>query len=146
MTKIEGDRENWWGKEFLDENQCSQWTIGPLSFAIERLENEWRIHYVRDNDDEDGDTVKWSYDSGIFQPIRYANTCRYILHKQTTAITVSPLLADRPVVVRPVTPIHLITGAQVVFYVSSPVWVKFCVDGEPPSLLQELAIHRPSDT
>lgn len=145
MSKATEHRSTWWGNEKLKTGNSSQWNIGPLSFAIEHLMEEWKISYERQEDDPN--TLEhWSFFSGAFSPIGYADTARYILRKRATSIEVKPMLADRTVVMRPAAPINLIAGEEVMLFVSSPLWVQICVDGDKPTLLQEIAIHRPSDT
>jgi hypothetical protein len=70
---------------------------------------------------------------------------RYMFRATGEAIHLLPMLADRPIVSRPITPIHLPSGEEVTLFVSSPVWVGVAVDGGKKRLLA-LPIIRPSDT
>lgn len=60
-------------------------------------------------------------------------------------ITLSPLLADRPVVVRPQRTLHLLGGQKTSLFVSTPVWLRIMV-GRSPTLLAERPLQKLSDT
>ena len=58
---------------------------------------------------------------------------------------ITPMLADRPVVTRPVVPLHLCAGEEATVFVSLPVWIRLEA-GPQKLLLKEIAIQRLSDT
>lgn len=60
-------------------------------------------------------------------------------------MNLTPLLADRPVVIRPETPFHVPAGQETTLFVSTPLWLQLQVS-TPPIQLIEMAIKRPSDT
>ncbi len=96
----------WWGDYRLDSGQTGQWRVGTLEMTLQRLPLEWQIRYrniVSDNDTADGAEVCLSA-----RPVDEPAVChRYVLKLTRKPIQVLPALADRPVVIRPVTPFHL---------------------------------------
>lgn len=145
MTNTTEDPSRWWGKFEIPVNASAQWQIEPLSFGVQHLDKEWRISHQRDaNDDVMAD--QWSFDRNEFVPENYSKTTRYVFRKSSSTIEIKPQLADRTIVTRPATPISLVPGEEVVLYVSTPLWIQFEIGGQNSSSLDELAIHRPSDT
>ena len=74
-----------------------------------------------------------------------ANTVRYASGNIGESVSLKPLLADRPLVSRPVTPLYVPAGETAIIFVRSPLWLRIEV-GDPLVSLQELPILRPSDT
>lgn len=74
-----------------------------------------------------------------------ATVDRFPFHRTDGSVTVFPALADRPVVVRPETPLHLLSSEAARLYVSTPLWVGIDV-GEDARKLHEIPSYRPSDT
>jgi hypothetical protein len=146
MTQHNEYQESWWGRFSVDEGQTSQWQIGPLKLAVQRLLNEWQLAYERDEimiEEANG----WQLDQTALDvnSLGYAQTERYTFGQTSSTLWVLPALADRPVVTRPWTPFYVTAGEETVMFVSSPLWVRIAVD-DPPKILQEIPIRRPSDT
>jgi hypothetical protein len=70
---------------------------------------------------------------------------RFVHAGESNQVTLLPMLADRPVVIRPRQPVFLLSGQTITLYLSTPVWLKIMV-GDPPVLLKELPLMRLSDT
>ncbi|HSB95231.1 MAG TPA: hypothetical protein VLC91_02215 [Spongiibacteraceae bacterium] len=68
---------------------------------------------------------------------------RFLLNHGDRPIRVTPLLADRPVVARPMVPTELLPKERTTLFISTVLWARVCV-GE--QLLAELATLRLSDT
>ncbi len=136
----------WWGKFSVTLGQTFLWEIGPLKLAVQRLVNEWQIAYEQD-DAQIEEFNGWRQDAAVvdFDPSDYANVERYTFNKTETALRILPALADRSVVVRPQTPFYVAAGEETAMFVSTPLWIRVEV-GNPPQLLQEIPIRRPSDT
>ena len=60
-------------------------------------------------------------------------------------IMITPVLADRAVVVRPDAPLYVLAGEDITIFASTPVWIRIEA-GSPARLLTEIPSHRPSDT
>ncbi len=132
----------WQQYPLIDEQQLG-FQAGPLAFAIQRLQYEWRISYQYDGInpvDEESLQLESNQPAGELQLLE-----RFMFSHAPEQIQLLPHLADRPVVSRPVQPIHLPAGEEVTLYVSSPIWIAFSVDATSPTLLK-LPIIRPSDT
>jgi hypothetical protein len=135
----------WWGQFEIPVDSAAKWQIETLQFAIHHIDTEWQISHKRENHDE-ALTNKLSFSRESYDPLDYANTIRHVFRKSTSVVELKPQLADRTVVTRPSTPISLAPGEEITLYLSTPLWIQFEISGKGENALDELAIHRPSDT
>ena len=136
----------WWGKFKADPGPTLQWEIGSLNLAIQRLTYEWQIAYEQ-NEVIDPEPTEWTHmpTAPDIGELNYKNTERYITRQPGKTLWLRPILADRPIITRPLTPLYIPTKEKTTVFVSSPLWV--CIEvGDPPLRLQEIPILRPSDT
>lgn len=124
----------WWGAFRVATGETLTRLIGPLRLSVERHPSEWRINAAQTSQGPDGPAADTP-----------AETRRFVFSATRDPLLLSPVLADRPVVARPLDPLHVAAGQELSIYLSSPVWIRIEV-GEPPALLQELPVVRPSDT
>lgn len=140
------NQTRWWGTFRLDQGQTARWQIGPLKLAIKRRPYEWQIAHEQDMS-LDPDTGIWDWDPAApdLDELNYAHTARFVFDQTHELLTVTPLLADRPMVTRPVQPLYVPADETTTIFVSSPLWVNLQVE-DPPKKLHEIPIIRPSDT
>ncbi len=136
---------HWWGSFTFSLQQSLQWHIGPLTLIVRYVDGEWHIGHQRTEDFDDIDST-WEVQSSDQLPETLDNTSRYIFSKRVKRLTVSPRLADRPIISRPRIPFNLTAGEEVTLYVSSPLWLELALGTSPATVLEEVAIQRPSDT
>jgi hypothetical protein len=138
------ERKNWWGNFELAEGQAVRWSIGAFTLAVQRLRQEWRVAYDRGEGPET-ETNEWSVDMEAIAFRELQAQERYVFKSTQGTLAVVPALADRPVVIQPHTPFYVPAAEETTIYVSSPLWIRMKVH-EPPVVLQEIPIQRPSDT
>ncbi|MCW9023646.1 MAG: hypothetical protein OQK73_03085 [Gammaproteobacteria bacterium] len=134
----------WWGKFNFDMAQIRQWRIGALTLNVQCLQHEWQVAYEQDRDFDENNVSYEINEIDVFSET-LKNTARYIFRETSGLLTVTPLLADRPVISRPNTTFNLTPGEEVKLYVSTPLWLRLGVDNTEEKLA-EIAIQRPSDT
>jgi hypothetical protein len=144
MTDRKGNRIEWWGEFHIAVKQAGRWKIGPMTLWIQREGREWVIAY-RIQGDPLTDTLEVEVPSPAEPLMKEAILSRYSFRDSPGTLIIAPALADRPVITRPETPLYIPPGEEVIIFVSSPVWVQVSVD-DPPVLLQDTPIYRPSDT
>jgi len=135
---------SWWGDYNVGIGQNRQWRIGPLTLIARCLSAEWQIAHERTGE-FDENRATWNVSDTDVPLDTLANIARYIFHETAGLLTLTPLLADRPVISRPHTPFNLPGGETVTLYVSTPLWVDLAV-GSSHKKMTEIAIQRPSDT
>jgi len=135
---------SWWGSFEFNSEQSRLWHIGPLTFMVRCLNGEWQVAYDRLSEIDEGN-ASWDIEDTDQLPESLGNNSRYVFRQTAGLLTIMPLLADRSVITRPLTPFNLTAGEEVTLYVSTPLWLEVAV-GSPKKALQEIAIQRPSDT
>jgi hypothetical protein len=146
MTQENQLQSTWWGRFSFDSGQTAHWDIGPLKLAIQRLPNEWQLAYER-AEETDVETTNRGHHAVAesIAGLDYPNVERYVLDQTSDTLQITPILADRPIVTRPVNPLHVPVGEAATLFVSSPLWLRIEV-GDPAKVIQELPIARLSDT
>lgn len=134
----------WWGQYNLGSNQNKKWCIGPLALIVRCLNGEWQVGYERQENTEVCES-SWSTSDTDQPPESLEEYARYIFRETTGLLTITPQLADRAVVTRPLSPFSLIAGEEATIYISSPIWLSLSV-GQSNKKLDEIGIQRPSDT
>jgi hypothetical protein len=136
--------EPWWGTFEIPDGDTGRWRIGPLSLWAQRLSPEWRFaHEIGDDALDSSLAVQIPAD-----PIDLTTSLevhRYGFRSCPATVRLTPVAADRPLVVNPEQPVHLPAGEELIIYVSSPLWVRIEV-GEPAVELCEVPTFRPTDT
>ncbi|MEZ4388516.1 MAG: hypothetical protein R3D98_13285 [Candidatus Krumholzibacteriia bacterium] len=136
--------QRWWGDRDLDAGRCGRWQIGPAEFWLARGDHEWRFGIKPGDDAHESDVDYAEADLGHLVDDD-TPTLRLGFRKTSGNLRLTPLLADRPVVVRPAQPIALPPQQELVLYFSSPLWLQVEV-GDPLVEFLQTSLQRPSDT
>ena len=133
-----------WGNLAVAPGEVRTVQVGPLTLWLQRMENEWRVAHLP-ADDLDASTETLRTDLEVPQDLlKLEHVQRFAVAGKGGEISLTPALADRPVVARPEKPFCLPAGTEAVVYVSSPLWVVLSTAQDLK--LMELPIVRPSDT
>lgn len=138
----------WWGEFELELGACRFWRIGPLSLWVTRLEHEWQVAH-RWSDDPFDNTYEHAR-ADVEIPAELERR-RYLFVEGGKRLSLTPRVADRPVVARPEQPLIIPAGESATLYVASSVWVELAVGdarraGEPGKPFAELPVWRMSST
>lgn len=147
VAQVDRDKARliWWGRFDFADDEAGQWRIGPSKIAVQRHQNEWRIVQQQVGDSDD-DALSFEVPTVLEEELELnAKVRRYMFRQTAQQLVVTPMLADRPVIIRPKTPFAVQDGQEVTMYVSTPLWVRFEV-GNARSKLYEVPTYRPSDT
>lgn len=133
----------WWGRFEIPEGQAASWRVGPFHLAARWGPPEWHIAHERSGEllDDVVETVGPTADSVEAR----GKVQRFVSRKPRGVITITPKVADRPVVARPETSFQLLPGAKIDLFVSTPSWVEVQI-GEPPQTILDEPVWRLSDT
>lgn len=140
---MERSNRTWWGEYELGHGQSGRWRIGPLQLHIRRSKSEWRVAWSSPGSPKD-EATEVEVPTQAELP-HAAQVNRYTQKATASKLTLSAALADRPVVVKPETPLFVPGGEETTLFVGSPVWVRILV-GDPPVQLAEIPSHRATDT
>ena len=113
-----GDPFNWRKTLEVQLQRCQRYQIGPLIIWIYRDTHQWMLAYDRQDSEtefiesatpeEKPENVPWS---------------QYLAGEDKPVIQFSPLMPDRPVIVRPKNLTNVLHGFECVLFVFVPVWV-----------------------
>lgn len=133
----------WWGEISLALDEVKVWSLGERKIAIQRLDREWVIwNKELDSESTSQITVTSLKTTNSFSDLPYS---RHLVKQTTNAIHISPMLADRSLVVRPATSLNILPGEQVELYISSPLWFLMRLNTKASSMV-DIPLLRPSDS
>lgn len=135
--------QSWFGQFSIPIGSRGLWRVGPLELQVEHAAGEWRVGQRQCEDvwtDEASACIEPMVD---LTPL--SDVARYIVHGTNPMLSVLPLLPDRAVITRPVSPVYVPADESVRLYVSTPVWLRLAV-GKEHKLLTEIPTQRLSDT
>lgn len=134
----------WWGRFNLSVNSALGWRVGPFELRAKRLHQEWLFLHS-----EQTEGAKAQPDVVAAEPVELSGDGdalrRFVTGDTDAALTLTPRLADRPVVVRPQVPFSIAPGAQAQVFISSPLWLEVGLENVLPPLM-DIPLVRPSDT
>ncbi|MDA0838229.1 MAG: DUF432 domain-containing protein [Planctomycetota bacterium] len=123
-----------WQPQQIPEDSITHWQIGPLKIWIKRLGNEWQIAYQREVEAEEV-LIPASTDVPVPENLGWT---RWVTAGGDDTLKFVPVMPDRPVIVRPESPMRFPTGTDAVFYASVPIWIRVTVGKEHPVTLCEI--------
>lgn len=134
----------WWGDSVVPHGTCARWRIGPLRLWAQRLPGEWRI--AREASDESTSaTIERGVRAKVDDLLGHDSLGRFAMGGEDESLTLTPRLADRPVVSTPRRPFYIPSGEEVTVHIGTPLWIELRA-GERQTWLDEFPIHQPSDT
>jgi hypothetical protein len=146
----------WWGTYTLEEEEGGQWDIGPSTVWLYRAARDWRVIHRPSTAASRTDPMVHRSNVMVPAPAEAIadlldaddpdqQTNRYSFHKTKAQVTLTPALADRPVVSRPEHPLSVPPGESVTLYLSTAIWVRVVLP-DRDDWLHEMPSHRMSDT
>jgi hypothetical protein len=124
----------WWGAVDLPVGAAAVVEVGPARVLAQRRTHEWRVYVERDD--------HWA-EARPARARRLQRTDAEAVPDSTPALrasfadppghlVVQVAQSDRPVVVRPESPLAVQAGEAVTLFVSTPVWIAFTVARKRP--------------
>lgn len=146
MTTGSRNATSWWGQYEIGPGQARPWRFGALELTASWQPPEWRIAYAHQLESTDDEVV-------IGEPaiassraeLGTSDVLRVMATDASGKISLSPALADRPVVVRPETSVLVLPGALIQLFLSTALWLRVEV-GDPPHAVLDVPFSRPTDT
>jgi hypothetical protein len=136
--------ERWFGRFDLPVNGTGHWKVGPYRLWLQRNPTEFKVASCHGGDPNET-TVRVEVPADFEQLPGDAAVRRFGFDRTDTVVTVMPTLADRPVVVSPKEPLHLLPSERVNLYISTPIWIRVAA-GERSVPMVDEPTQRPTDT
>ncbi len=134
----------WWGEFQLDMGQTYHLAMGGFQLAITRLLHEWQIRHVRQ--EEQADSGQWQSEINFSLPGRDWALERISLNRSGGGLRLWPVLADKPVVIRPYHPLWLPPGESATIFVSSILSVQVQIDSPRAPFTRDIPVQLASET
>ncbi len=134
-----------WGDLVVPKNACINLHCDDLDVYIRQVDDEWLFArtFGEKSDDGSSDTVT------ILQSVQTPSDLVWfrVITGKKEKLEVTPVLPDRPLVIRPESPVLLLPGRHAQFYIALPVWLSFAaVSGKTKTVIQEIALKSLSNT
>jgi len=129
-----------WGEYPLPGEEPAFWQFGPLALWCKSMANEVWIAQKGATGEEEPDKAPLSGEAQAWS--------RWALDRSYQRLELLPVFPDRPVVVKPEVPFHLIrNGGKATIYIRVPLWVRLnLLKGGTRVTLLEVPIVTLSDT
>ncbi|MEQ8484022.1 MAG: hypothetical protein RIB46_06635 [Pseudomonadales bacterium] len=135
-------RGRWWTPRTVAVGHTLHCRIGPLTLELHHAPGEWDIGMRQDAEHGDEITAELDLHGG---PLTLDDYQRFMFSRDDDQIRLTPVPADRAVVIKPRQAVFLPSGEETLLYVSSPVMVRIEA-GADRTLLREVPALRLSDT
>lgn len=142
---MNSNRDLWWGEFELVPGKWAQWTIGPKQFLARSLDNEWRFAW-KTSDEILSETVRIDPELVEEPVLETFESRRYAIEDAEPRLRIMPRLSNRPVIVRPETPLFLPPKEKATLYVSTGVWLAVGPATRQDVEFFEIPVFRGSDT
>lgn len=135
----------WFGTWDFSEGETRRCRIGPFTLWLTYGEGEWRFCGHMAPDRLDGSLEPLTPGEIPRDEDCTIGPLRMGFGSAEGRVTLAPVCADRPLVVRPTHPFLLPAGQELTFFVSSILWLRVEVEAAR-SVLADVPLFRPSDT
>jgi hypothetical protein len=123
-----------WEKVTVEPGAVYRRQVGALTLWVRQEGDEWQVAWEYGDDD----SVEFVEDTDEALP-EGVEWHRWVVKGTATAFRLEPAMPDRPVVVRPESELRIGVGAEALFFVLLPIWVRVVVvAGKVEHLLVEL--------
>lgn len=143
MGSLQYRQPVWWGGFEFAVGAGRTWNMAGLQLEITRQPQEWQFRLLRTSLQSE-DNHEWRQDEDTTD-MAAADLCRFVFRQTTPWLQLLPRLADRSVVVRPMTPLFVPAGQETTFYVTTPIWLATYAEGVAEPLL-DIPVVIPRDT
>lgn len=134
----------WWGSFDIEAGQSRFWKVGNVIICVNRFTNEWHVASCQTETLESQSHDTELSDDNLSVPTDELKFKTYVFNTQAE-ITLTPILADRPLASRLENTLHIPGGEEILLYVSAPVWVSLKT-GQSNITLDEIPTFILSDT
>ena len=135
----------WWDEREVAPGSGVVLRLGPLDLMVFNSNGEWQIAFEHGESDEQ-EGRSWSVETLHERPTALpADFERFVASSEGELVRFLPRSGDRPLVVRPRVPLHVLPGGETNVYVSAPIWVEVLV-GRRQTSLRHVPTSRLSDT
>jgi hypothetical protein len=129
-----------WKPRQIEPGECLEIQVGPLQLWLRKSGDE--IH-IATKHHENAESLT---EAGAFRVVSELDPAgldwgRWVCGDQCKAVLLTPVMPDRPVVVRPELPVKIPSGGTALFFVGVPIWIRItAVNGKEFTLCEESSV------
>jgi hypothetical protein len=139
VSKRQVDMELW-KPSAINIDQLLHGQIGPFSLWLKRIRDEVHVAWRRHEPDSlDAQQYKIAQSLGVIERHEEKlDWSRWIIGDKLENVRITPVMPDRPVIVKTEMPIKIPAGQSADFFVSIPLWLKLLAGNPEPIEICEL--------
>lgn len=145
MAEMQYRQAVWWGRFDFELGSSRQWDMAGLELAIARQTQEWHLWSRRATAQSEENDDWQQRDANVLAENAEARFTRYVFRQTAPQLELLPRMADRSIVVRPISPLFVPANQETTFLVSTPLWVAGYAEGVVAPLF-DLPVIVPRDT
>ncbi|PTQ88277.1 hypothetical protein [Agitococcus lubricus] len=132
----------WWGTYSFTTEQVRYWQLAGFELQVRRTAQEWHIESHRQSHQHE-DEQSWHLQAQANILPSQAQLQRFLFNQTESELKLSPRMADRSVVVKPISPLLIPANQATTLFVSTPVWLVLSTANQQ---LLDIPVVRPTDT
>lgn len=118
----------------LPPESGGRWMLGDLTVYLRRTGHDWLLASERNG----GTDQDWRYENCEGVDYSAFTWKRWAFHQEDEEVALRPVLPDRPLVVRPQSPLTLAPKNEVLFFVSIPMWIQISLGRKNPLVIESI--------
>ncbi|MGO9307432.1 MAG: hypothetical protein ACLQDL_00235 [Spirochaetia bacterium] len=122
-----------WDPVQIPQKRCAMWRFPRRGIWVERIETEWHVLTLPEKQEKG----RASYRIVTRSEKPASSKWKHYLHRDSGTIQPSPVLPDRPVVMKPDRALTLLPGQSTIFFLALPVWFRLSTTGQRPARVFE---------
>ncbi|WP_157365619.1 hypothetical protein [Zooshikella ganghwensis] len=138
-------KERWWQTIHLEENHGQTWDFGCLELNILRLAHEWQVRFNHIDIPLEAEQDEVKIIAENHNLTRFKTLKRFVVAQTRSQLTITPVLPDRNIVVKPFDRIMLLPDEHITLYISIVLWYRINIYHDKVTLCQ-VPIRALSDT
>lgn len=141
---------SWWGRHGLALDQTDFWQIGPLKMWLNSTPSKLAVSWAHSNDFLDAHirnvpTAQLQLDQNVVAPIDTQTVITAFANSGRTEVIFTPMLPDRPIVLKLADPVRVLPGEEVTLYMVAPLVIRLELT-QSAKMIAEIPSYRLSDT
>lgn len=118
----------------VSEGETGLFRFGPMQIWVRRQNHDWLTFTKREPEQQKA----FEFTTEGERPPSDSIWNRYAFRQEENQISLKPAFPDRPLVVRPRSPLQLPPKNKVTFYISIPLWIRLQFGNENPVVVENL--------
>lgn len=112
-----------WDSVDIAAGDCLLWSAGPLRIWLRRMEDEWQVAAQQGDHAAAADLVA----ARPVEPPEGIEWSRWRGGRIENSVQIQPVMPDRPLVARPLSPLHILPAHKEEFFIGIPLFLRVVI-------------------